>query len=136
MLSEAFPVFVKVAVCAELLLPTVCDPNVSWLGLKLASPPSPVPEGSTVSGPPVPAIATAAVLDPAAVGRKVTLTAQLPPGARLGPQLLVWAKSELSLPVRLIQVRVDAALPSFTSITAWAALLLPTACGAKFTLDG
>jgi hypothetical protein len=47
------------------------------------------------------------VREPVAVGVKVTLRVQLAPAARLGPQVLVWAKSPLA--VMLVIVRV--ALP-------------------------
>jgi hypothetical protein len=51
--------------------------------------------------------------EPVALGVKVTLRVQLAPAARLEPQVLVWAKSPLT--VMLVIVRV--ALPVFFSAT-------------------
>jgi hypothetical protein len=62
------------------------------------------------------AIVSVPVRVPAAAGRKVTLTAQVPPAAMLVPQLFVWAKS----PVTAIDV-IAAEVPAL--------LLTSTLCG-------
>jgi hypothetical protein len=56
---------------------------------------------------------SAPLRDPLALGVKVTLRVQLAPAAKLEPQVLVWAKSPLT--VMLVIVRV--ALPVFFSAT-------------------
>jgi hypothetical protein len=98
MLSGAFPLLVRVAVCAVLVVPTVCEANVSVVGLRLAAGPRAVPTSSTDCGLPgsVPLTAMLATLDPHIVGVNVTLTMQAPPAAKDAPQLLVCVKSELS----------------------------------------
>jgi hypothetical protein len=45
---------------------------------------------------------------PAAVGVKVTLIVQFAPAATLAPQLLVWAKSPLLVPVKVMLVMLSA----------------------------
>ncbi len=98
MLSGAFPLLVRVAVCAVLVVPTVCEANVSAVGLRVATGPRAVPNSSTDCGLPgsVPLTAMLAILDPPIVGVNVTLTMQTPPAANDAPQLLVCVKSELS----------------------------------------
>ena len=58
---------------------------------------------------------------PAAVGVKVTLTWQPAPGARLGPQLLVWAKS----PVIAIELIVRGPVPILLTENEVAGLVVP-----------
>lgn len=59
---------------------------------------------------------------PVALGVKVTLIVQLPPAARLLPQLLVWLKS----PVTLMALKVNATFPVFVKVTVWAGLAVCT----------
>ena len=73
-----------------------------------------------------------AMRDPPAVGTKVALTVQLPAGSNEPPQLLLWVKSELFVPVMLTPLRFKEAFPVFTSTTAAVLLVVPTVCGAKF----
>ena len=96
MLSGALPLLVRVAVCAVLVVPTVCEANVSAVGLRVAAGPRAVPTSSTDCGlpGPVPLIAMLAILVPPVVGVNVTLTMQVPPAANDAPQLLVCVKSE------------------------------------------
>jgi hypothetical protein len=61
-----------------------------------------------------------------AVGVNVTLMAQLAPAARLAPQLFVCEKSPPLVPVIVMLVRVNRVVPLLVSVTAWAALLVPT----------
>jgi hypothetical protein len=70
---------------------------------------------------------TEAVRVPVAVGVKVTLMMQLPAGATLDPQLLVCAKSPGFVPVRLMLVMLSAVASVLASVTACAALVVPTA---------
>lgn len=118
--SGAFPMLVRVEVCAALVASTVSEANVSVVGLRLTAAPTAIPTNSTDSGLPgsVPLIAILAILDPPDVGVNVTLTVQLPPGAREPPQLLVSAKSELSVPARLIPVMFNPEFPVLTTAKA------------------
>ena len=77
-----------------------------------------------------------AIRDPAAVGANFTLTVQLPAGAKLPPQLLVWLKSELFVPVTLMPVKFKDALPVFWIMMAAGLPLVPTCCGEKFSRLG
>jgi hypothetical protein len=79
---------------------------------------------------------------PLAVGEKITLMAHLPPLATDPPQLFVWLKSPPLAPVIMMLLRVSVAVPVFLSVTALAALLVPTAwlenarlVGARVTAD-
>ena len=54
---------------------------------------------------------------PVAVGVKVTLIVQFAPAARLVPQLLVWPKSPLLVPVMVMPLMLNEALPEFESVT-------------------
>ena len=73
---------------------------------------------------------------PDAVGLKVTLIAQLVAAASELPQLLVSAKSPLLVPVMLMLLIVNVALPELLSVTMLAALVVPTAWFANETLVG
>jgi hypothetical protein len=79
---------------------------------------------------------TAAVRVPVAVGVKVTLIVQVPPAATLDPQELLWAKSPELVPVTAMPEIVRLALPVLERVTAWAALLVPTAWLANVRLLG
>jgi hypothetical protein len=69
---------------------------------------------------------TAALRAPVAVGVKVTLILQLAPATTLVPQVFVWLKSPLFVPVIVMLVMVSAAVPVFESVTACAALFVLT----------
>jgi len=71
-------------------------------------------------------IVTLAVLVPEAAGVNVKLMLQLPPAATDVPQVLLWAKSPLLVPVTAMLVMLSAALPVLDSAIAWAALVVPT----------
>src|SRR5271165_6037701 len=138
MFSGAFPMLVMVEVCAALVVPTVAEANVSVAGLRFTAGPMAVPASSTNCGLPgsVPLIAIPAILDPPAVGVKVTFTVQLPPGASDAPQLLVSVKSELSVPARSIPVMFKPEFPLLTSTTGAGLLLVPTDCDGKMARAG
>lgn len=71
---------------------------------------------------------TEAVRVPVAVGLNVTLIVQFAPAARLAPQLFVWEKSPLFVPVMAIPepLKVNVALPVFVSVMFCEALVVPT----------
>lgn len=96
--------------------------------------PSPPPLKATVCGEPVTlsVIVTVPVRVPAAVGVKVTEIVQLPPAATLDPQFCVSAKSTDAV----MEVTDRAAVPGLVSVTVWAALVVPSLCGAKVRLAG
>lgn len=67
---------------------------------------------------------------PAAVGAKVTLIAQLAPGATVAPvQVPVAVNSGFGDVATVVIVRD--AVPEFVTVTAWAALVVPTVCVAN-----
>jgi hypothetical protein len=122
----------------ESWIAVVADPpaeamvNALELGVRLTA--AAVPLRATVWGDP-PALSVTVsvpVREPAAVGVKVTAMVQWAPGARLVPQLLVWAKS----PEAAIEVNVRATCPEFVKVTAWAAVVVPTVCWANVRLVG
>jgi negative regulator of sigma E activity len=111
----ALPVFVRVTLCALLLLPTACAGKVKEVGERLTTGALPVPVRLTVcvAGLALSVMVMEPLRDPAALGVNVTLRVQLALAARPEPQVLVWEKSPLT--VMLLIVRV--ALPVFASVT-------------------
>ena len=89
------------------------------MGERLAEDETPVPLRLAVWGLPAALSLTVrvAVRVPVAVGVNVTLIVQLPPAATLDPQLLVWAKSPLLVPVMPILLMVTAKLPVLETVT-------------------
>ena len=79
---------------------------------------APVPLRVTDCGLPEALSATdnEALAAPLADGVNVTPMAQLAPAATLEPQVLVSAKAELLVPVTVMPVMVNAALPVFESV--------------------
>jgi hypothetical protein len=71
-------------------------------------------------------IVTAALRAPVAVGVNVTLILQLAPAATLAPQVFVWLKSPLFVPVIVMLVMLSAAVPVLERVTAWAVLVVLT----------
>src|SRR6266403_76587 len=69
---------------------------------------------------------------PPAVGANVTLILQKAAGARVVPQLFVCAKSPVTATPEMFSV----ALPVLVSLTAWAALVVPSDWLAKVKLAG
>jgi hypothetical protein len=97
-------------------VPTCCAGKVKEAGERLtvdAATPVPVRLTVWVAGLALSVIVNVPLLEPVAVGLKVTLRVQLPPAATLEPQVLVWEKSPLA--VMLVMLR--AALPVFLSVT-------------------
>ena len=89
------------------------------MGERLAEDETPVPLRLAVWGLPAALSLTVsvAVRVPVAVGVNVTLIVQLPPASTLEPQLLVWAKSPLLVPVMVMPLMLSAVLPGFESVT-------------------
>lgn len=79
---------------------------------------------------------TDAVLDPEAVGAKVTRTEQFAPAARLKPQVLVWAKSPLLVPAIEMLPIDNCPVPLLVRVTDWAELVVPTICPEKISPVG
>jgi hypothetical protein len=132
MLSVAVPVFVKVAVCAVLVVFTSWLAKAKVAGCKLAAGAIPVPErlmGFTLlllvsDKVPLPF--------PVAEGVKVTAIVQLALGFNALPQLLVCTKS----PVVAIVVIARGPSPLLVSVTPWLALATPSSWFAKLRLAG
>ena len=72
------------------------------------------------------AILSVAARTPVARGLKVTLMVQLAPAATLVPHVFVCAKSVALVPVNVMATAVKAAVPEFVTVTALAALVVPT----------
>lgn len=71
-----------------------------------------------------------------APGVNLTLKVQLEPAATLLPHVLVWAKSDASLPVRRTLEILKIPLAWLVKVTIWAALVVPLAWLPKFRLVG
>jgi hypothetical protein len=126
--SVPVPVLDKVTACAALLVPNNWLLNVSEVGERLTAGATPVPVRLTAWGLPLAlsVIVTAALRAPVAVGLNVTLMVQLAAAATLVPQVLVWLKSPLFVPVMAMLVMLSAAVPVFERVTACAVLLVLT----------
>jgi len=99
------------------------------------------PNKDTVRGLPaaLSLIATIPLRVPVAVGVKVTLKAQLAPGANFAggvPQVFVWVKSPLFVPASAIPVMAKVPSPLFVSITVCGGLLVLMGCIVKDRLAG
>jgi len=71
------------------------------------------------------------VRGPLAEGLKTRLIVQLAPAATPVPQLLLWLKSPLLVPVMDVPVITSAVVPGFFSVTVCATLAELTVCGSK-----
>jgi hypothetical protein len=98
----------------------------------------PVPETLAVCGLLLSLSVTVSValLAPVAAGEKVTLIVQLPLGAKLEPQLFVWPKSALFVPVNAILEMVNVEVAELESVKGWDALVVPTCWFPKEAEDG
>ena len=119
---------VSVIALAVLLVPTNWLPNASEVGDKVTAGAVPVPVRAAVWGLLGALSVTVSVPDlaPVAAGLNVTLIAQLAPAAKLVPQLFVCEKSPLLVPVNVMLVSVNAAVPLLVSVIGLAALLVAT----------
>jgi len=123
------PVLVLLSVtgCAVLVVPTAWLPKLKLAGEAVAVGETPVPVKETVCG--LPAALSVMVRKPGRVppveGVKVTLIVQFAPAAIVAGatgQLLVCAKS----PVMAIELMTRGAVPELVTVTACAALVVPT----------
>ena len=134
--SAPVPVFVKVMVCAALVVPTVWLAKVRLVGDKLivGVAATAVPLSDTACG--LAAALSVNVIDPvsvpAAVGVKVTEIVQLAPAGRLDGQAVVSAK----LPEAAMPLIERAPAPVFVKVTVCAALVVPTVWLANVRLVG
>jgi hypothetical protein len=128
------PVLLRVTVCAELEVPTSCEPKVSDAGDNDATAPNPVPFRVTAAG------AGLLLLDndndplrlPTAVGVKTILIEQLAPAPSDVPHVFVWLKS----PVTISDEIEREVFPLLVSVTSCTALELPTACDGNARDEG
>jgi hypothetical protein len=93
MFSAALPAFLRVTLCAALVVLICWNPNVRLVGDRLTMGPVPVPVRLIVCGLPeaVSAIVIAPVNVPAAAGVNVTLIVQFDPAASVAPHVVVSA---------------------------------------------
>jgi hypothetical protein len=138
MLKAAFPVLLRVTLCAVLVVPTFWLLNVRLVTERPAVAAVPVPVRLTVCGLPaaLSEMLTDAVRVPAAVGVNVTLIVQLPPAATELPQVFVSAKSAVLVPVMLMLVMLKLVLPVLLRVTLCARLVTPTFSLAKVRPEG
>ena len=97
-----------------------------------------VPERGTDSGlsPALSEIVTLAERDPIAVGENVTLIVQVPPPPTVAPQLFVWPKSPLFVPVIAMLMMLSDTPEVFVRIVPMEVLVVPTAREANVKLVG
>jgi hypothetical protein len=139
--KAALPVFMRVAVCAALLLPVATEPKVSVAGVSVAA-------GAVTTAVPeplmlevcVPTLSTTlsdAEALPAAVGLKETLMVQEAPAASELPQLFMpIEKAAAFVPVIAMDVIGRAALPALARVKVCDELALPTFTLPKLTVVG
>lgn len=127
---EVLPVFVRVTLCAALVVPVLSWVNVRLLGARPTTGWSPVPLRLIVCGLPLALslMVSEALRDPAAAGVNVTLMVQLVSAPTLLPQLLDCAKSPEFVPLRAMLDMLSDALPVFESVTICGALVEPMFC--------
>src|SRR5215472_4725083 len=123
--SDAVPVFVSVKVNGALVVRRACVPKPWDVGVSETAACTPVPASETRCGlvASESVIVSVPVRTPVALGRKLTLIRQLRPAPRLPPgQLFVWTKS----PLATMLLIVSALVPTFASVIACEALVVPT----------
>ena len=123
-----FPLLRSVMLLAVLVVFKACVPNARDVGDRVAAGLVPVPVRVTCWGLVGSEFASCrvAVRVPDADGVNVTLMVQLEPASRLEAQVVVSPKSDALVPVSEIAIPVSAPVPTFLSVTIWAALVLPT----------
>ncbi len=128
------PVLVSVTAWVALVVPTIWPANVSDDGDKLATGMVPVPERLMLGAVPVkfPCAVMVPLREPSAVGVNVAVTIQVALGAKDAGQLLVWAKS----PVTVNPVRFRTVFPLFKKNTDLAVLVDPSAWLPKESVAG
>ena len=132
-LSAAVELLVSVTIFAALVVPTVCVPKASLVGPKVSGR-SAMPLNATVWGES--GALSVRISDPVsapdAAGAKLTCTVQDLPGFNTGPQVLIWVK----LGVVAMELRLTVLLLVLVRVTVFAALVVPSTCGAKPTENG
>lgn len=139
--SAAFPLLVRVKVCAGLVEPTVMLPKLAVAGVSAAwavEAAGVVPLRVTVWGEPeaLSATETVALASPATVGAKVTERVQLAPASNVELQLFVWVNSLALVPVMLMPVMLSVALPGLDRVIVCAVLVVATVTLVKDKLPG
>jgi hypothetical protein len=135
MVSAVLPRLLSVTVWAALGMPTSVDGKTKLDADNWTCVPVPVSAMDCGLPPPLSLRDTALPRVPAAVGVKVMLIVQLAPGDTELPQVLLSVKSAGFVPVRETLVILSAVLPTLVSVTAWAALEVPTGVDGKTKLD-
>jgi hypothetical protein len=128
MLNAPVPAFLRVTAVPALVEPSFVTAKATDVGDSVTAGAVPVPVRATAWGlfTALSVMVKLADLAPVAVGVNVTLMVQLAAAAKLAPQLFVWAKSPLLLPVTVMLVRVNVAVPLFLRVIALAALVVDT----------
>lgn len=133
MVSAAVPLLVSVTVCGELVVVSCWSPKLTLVGFRVTAGAwtTPVPLSATLCGLPAALSLTEmlALRDPVAEGVKVTLIVQFAPAVSvlgLMGQVFDWAKSSAFVPVTVMLVMINAAVPLLVSVTDLAALVVPT----------
>ena len=141
MLSAAFPVLLRVAVCAVLLLPVVTEPKARIDGVRVAA-------GDVATAVPIPLRLDACVPRlsntlseaealPAAIGLKVMPMVQEELAASEEPQLFVpMLNTDAFVPVRVTDVMGSDAVPALVRVKSCDVLALPTFTLPKFAVAG
>src|SRR5246127_657622 len=122
--SDAVPVFVSVKVNGALVVRRACVPKLWDVGVSDAAACTPVPVRLMICGlvTSESVMVSVPVRTPVVVGTNLTLMRQLAPGRRFPPQLLLSEKFALQRMLLIVSVVV----PTFTSVTCWVALVVPT----------
>jgi len=126
------PVFVTITDFEELVESTFTVPYDRLVADSFtAGAATPVPLSAMLWGDPVASsvIVTVAVSMPASVGAKCPWIVQLPPAARLAPQLFANTNEEAFVPVTAMLAIDNAAALVLVRVTGCDALSVPTACG-------
>lgn len=141
MVSDDVPPFVRVTLCAVLVDPTACEPNVMLVVERPTDPNAPIPVKLTACGLPAVALSvklTEALRLPDADGVNVTLIVQkLLAASVLGEmgQLLLTLKSPAFAPLTAIFVMVRLTFPVFVRVKVCAELVVFTVWLAKVTVE-
>ena len=139
-LSAALPVFDSVTICEALVAPTLVAAKLRLVGAALAigAVATPVPLSATlvVVGLALCVKVSVPLAAPAALGAKLTLTAQLPPAATEPPLVQLRPVTANALLLVAKDDSDKAAPPVFDSVTVCAALVLPMVVEAKLSVVG
>lgn len=134
------PVFLKVIVCASLVVPVTVFGKAIEVGLKVTeSAETPVPVSVAVCGDPDALSATErlAVSVPVATGLNSTETVQVAAAANVEPQVVADLRNDEALvPVMVSEVRFTVPVPVFFIVTVCAAEVDPSAVEAKVRVVG